>query len=159
MVRDADRACAAVLRGSSILMAHHVHDGRDYWTLPGGGVEAAETAAQAAIRELREETGLVGTAEYRLCQRSYRGRDGGQVTEHCYLVDVPGPGEPALGSDPEAGHGLAMLVGVSWVPVAGLRGDVQVRRILDALPAPISKPRWPLSGPGGSLTAGRRGYV
>jgi 8-oxo-dGTP pyrophosphatase MutT (NUDIX family) len=54
MAPDANRACAAVLRGSSILMVHHVHDGRDYWTLPGGGVE---TAAEAAVRELMEETG------------------------------------------------------------------------------------------------------
>ena len=32
----------------------------------------------------------------------YGRRDGGEVTEDCYLVDVPGPDEPALGSDPEA---------------------------------------------------------
>jgi 8-oxo-dGTP diphosphatase len=134
MVLDADRACAAALRGSSILMVHHVHDGRDYWTLPGGGVEAGETAAQAAVRELREETGLTGTTVYRLYRRSYRGRDGGQIVEHCYLVDVPVPGEPALGSDPEEGNGPAVLVGVSWVPVADLRGDIQVRRVLDSLP-------------------------
>ncbi len=134
MARDVSRACAAVLRGSSILMVRHVHDGRDYWTLPGGGVEAAETAAAAAVRELREETGLAGTAVRRLYQRGYRGQDGADVTEQCYLVDVPGAGEPALGSDPEAGSGPAMLVGVSWVPVAGLRDDLQVRLVLGALP-------------------------
>lgn len=35
-----------------------LHRGRDRWRAPGGGVEGDETFAQAAVREVREETGI-----------------------------------------------------------------------------------------------------
>jgi 8-oxo-dGTP pyrophosphatase MutT (NUDIX family) len=55
------RAVAVVIDGERLLVIKRHKRGRDYAVLPGGGVEHAETAAQAAVRELWEETTL--TAE------------------------------------------------------------------------------------------------
>jgi len=44
-----------------VLIRRAVEPGRGGWSLPGGFIEIGETAAQAAIRELIEETGLTGT--------------------------------------------------------------------------------------------------
>ena len=52
-------ASIAVIRDGRVLLAARANEPmRGVWTLPGGKVEAGETLAEAALRELREEVGL-----------------------------------------------------------------------------------------------------
>ena len=52
-------AGALVFQGDQILLVNHVNAGKyDFWVAPGGGVEGAESLADAAVREVREESGL-----------------------------------------------------------------------------------------------------
>jgi 8-oxo-dGTP diphosphatase len=57
-------AYALCLDGDRILLSH-IRPGYFFgedggWTLPGGGLEFGESPAEAALRELAEETGLIG---------------------------------------------------------------------------------------------------
>ena len=50
---------SAVLRWRDrILLCRHEKPGREYWLLPGGGVNAGESLVEALRRELAEEVGI-----------------------------------------------------------------------------------------------------
>ncbi|CAN5301116.1 NUDIX domain-containing protein [soil metagenome] len=69
------RVVATDAEGRVLLVKHTYVVG---WWLPGGGVDRGETNPAAAVRELREETGLIATAPPRLLsihsnERFFRG--------------------------------------------------------------------------------------
>ena len=70
-------AYGVIIRDEHILLAHWNEHGRSGWTLPGGGIENGEHPAEAAVREIFEETGyhagldvLLGIDNYVIPARS-----------------------------------------------------------------------------------------
>jgi dATP pyrophosphohydrolase len=80
-----------VRRGDEYLVAHRSPEGGAYWHGIAGGVEAGETFAEAAARELREETGFDGEVVELGEPFVYA-----DITVHTFIVDVPADWEPTL---------------------------------------------------------------
>lgn len=69
-----------------VLVKRDVEPKKGYWCLPGGFVELGETPDQAALRELREETGLNGEIDKLLGVTVDRSDRYGNVLMIGYLV-------------------------------------------------------------------------
>ena len=107
-----DRSIALVVRNDKILSVQTHRSGRYINELPGGGIESAETPEEAALRELKEECGLVGTINRQL--NILHWKDGS--TEYVYLVDVSSEQQEMIGSDPETPEGEEQAIkNVRWL--------------------------------------------
>ncbi|MFB7886043.1 NUDIX domain-containing protein [Microbacterium sp. NPDC056057] len=103
-------ASVCVVRGDGLVLLTRRAAGKDWsltWEFPAGSALTGETSAQAAVRELHEETGvLVGTSDLGLV---------GRLTERTALFDVyiaRVDGDPVLALDP------AEVCESAWVPFA-----------------------------------------
>jgi len=107
------RAQCIVYRGQRILMAKHRMHGEEWWCLPGGGVESQETAAEAALRELKEECCVIGEIQRQTA--SYIDDLG--IDTITFWVEI-GNQEPRIGSDPEFAGKDQILREVRWLTLA-----------------------------------------
>jgi 8-oxo-dGTP diphosphatase len=83
------------------------------WALPGGFVEPSETVAQAAVRELAEETSLTGVQVTELGCFSKPGRDPrGWVVSIAHLARVPAAtmAQARAGDDAAAAAWLDLVI-------------------------------------------------
>ncbi|ETX13040.1 NUDIX hydrolase [Roseivivax halodurans JCM 10272] len=119
-------ALAVVIRGEAVLLVRRANrPDAGLWGFPGGKLEAGETVAEAAIRELAEETGLTGTVRASL---------GTVFVDHvtpgyrldAMLCDAP-RGEPVAADDAEE---------AAWMPLADvIDRAIPMSRDVDTLAA------------------------
>ncbi len=111
-VRPFVAASAAVLRNGRVLVAARARPPlRALFSLPGGLVEPGETLAEAALRELSEETGIAAAIIGPLAPIQFIDRDDeGRIRHHfviCPHLAQWVAGEPQIGDEALAFRWLA----------------------------------------------------
>ena len=108
---------AAILRGAEILLIRHREhaDGRTYWVLPGGRIEAGETEIECVRREVLEETNLDVRVEALLLDEPPFVDNGSPYQRFKTYLCHPLTGEAAPGYEPELdASAIYAIVEVAW---------------------------------------------
>jgi 8-oxo-dGTP diphosphatase len=93
------------LKGDQVLLIKRGTPPRlGQWSLPGGRIEWSEPVTEAALRELKEETGVDAelTGLLDVVDGVFTSRESGEVTRHYVMIDYAARwtgGEPTAGDD------------------------------------------------------------
>lgn len=120
-------ATAFVVRGGATLL--HWHKRLGQWMPPGGHIEPDELPSEAALREVREETGLVCEIVSTSPNHAFSYPEQLPAPYTILLEDIPGPGEPHQHIDliyfvrpiEDAAHTAVDDPTLTWVTSAELR--------------------------------------
>ena len=107
-----DRSQSMVIRGKRILLVEHQLFGRDFFNLPGGGIEENETPEEAALRELEEECQVKGTLIRPL---TIEFKPDLESRVYTFLVEIPEDAVPQKAIDPELPANEQSIVDVKWM--------------------------------------------
>lgn len=110
-----NRSVVFVVKNRKILVEKLCYEGKTFYSIPGGGIEAGETPEQAAIRELKEECGLDGVILRKLAEIYNNGR-----TEHVFEVSVPENQKEVTGYDPEEPSDNQPIKEVFWMDLSAM---------------------------------------
>ena len=93
-----------VRRGNEFLVAHRSPESGAYWHTIAGTVEPDEASLDAALRELREETGLEADrleplGEFAYVREEWEEHAGVRVHVQAFLIDVEPGWEPELNEE------------------------------------------------------------
>lgn len=133
-IRPTLAASAAVFKGPLVLLARRAaNPGAGLWSLPGGRVEAGETLAEAAAREVMEEVGVEAEIVGLASALDVILKDKAGVLKAHYVVLAHAArwraGEPQVGEEaaevgwfrPEEVAGLPTTAGLAGVVVEAAR--------------------------------------
>jgi bifunctional NMN adenylyltransferase/nudix hydrolase len=137
--------CVTTCAGHVLLVKRKHRPGAGLWALPGGFVEPRESLRSAALRELREETGIDlderalrgAVREARVFDHPDRSQRGRSIT-HAHLIDLGHRELPKVEGSDDAAQ-------AAWIPIASL-ASLEMRlfedhfQILDAFLALTAKP-------------------
>ncbi len=116
-----DRACTVIVQNGCLLLVRQTYRGNLLWTFPGGKIEPGEAPEEAAIREVKEETGLDVAIKHLLYQGVRLTGDG---LYYCYLGEITG-GEVTLGCDPELPPNAQELYKICWFPIQAVKEHIE----------------------------------
>lgn len=110
------RAAVIILAADQVLLIHRYNHGREYYIVPGGGVEPGETLEQAAWREIKEETGLEIELDRKLWDTMNQGHP------ETYFLATRFSGKLGLGGPELTEQSAENIFQLEWVRLSEVTG-------------------------------------